>query len=50
MQGKGMPDPKEKTKYQLFLGSDMFVDERQETAEKPEKLRELSKAHKKWLL
>jgi len=47
MQGKGLPDPKEKTKHQMFLGSEVFVGEHRQTAEKPEKLRELSKAHKR---
>ena len=47
MQGKGLPDPKEKTKFQMFLGSEMFVSEHRQTVEKPEKLRELSKAHKR---
>ncbi len=47
MQGKGLPDPKEKTKHQMFLGSEVFVGEYRQTAEKPEKLRELSKAHKR---
>lgn len=47
MQGKGLPDPKEKTKLQMFLGSDMFVGEHRQIVEKPEKLRELSRAHKR---
>ncbi|NOR70789.1 MAG: hypothetical protein GQ532_14025 [Methylomarinum sp.] len=31
----------------MFLGSEVFVGEHRQTAEKPEKLRELSKAHKR---
>ncbi|MFW5443859.1 MAG: hypothetical protein ACKE51_06095 [Methylococcaceae bacterium] len=31
----------------MFLGSEVFVDKHRQTVEKPEKLRELSKAHKR---
>ena len=47
MEGKGLPDPKEKVKHQMFLGNDEFITKYQQTVEKPEKLREVSKAHKR---
>ena len=47
MEGKGLPDPKEQTKHQMFLGKDEFIAGHRKPAEKPEKLREVSKAHKK---
>ena len=47
MQGKGLPDPKIQVKHQLFLGSDAFIATHQQNSEKPEKLSELSKAHKR---
>ena len=47
MEGKGLPDPKEQIKHQMFLGNDRFIDEHRQTIEKPEKLREVSKAHKR---
>ena len=47
MEGKGLPDPKEQTKYQMFLGKDEFISMHRDPAENPEKLREISKAHKK---
>ena len=47
MEGKGLPDPKEKVKHQMFLGNDEFITEYQQAEEKPEKLREVSKAHKR---
>jgi putative transposase len=47
MQGKGLPDPKGKVRHQMFLGNDAFVAEHQQATEKPEKLREVSKAHKR---
>lgn len=49
LQGKGLPDPKEQVKHQMFLGSDHFISEYQQTVEKPEKLREVSRAHKRAL-
>ena len=49
MDGKGLPDPKEQTKHQMFLGKDEFIVRHRDPAEKPEKLREVSKAHKKSL-
>ncbi len=47
MEGKGLPDPKEQIKHQMFLGNDRFIDEHRRSIEKPEKLREVSKAHKR---
>ena len=47
MEGKGLPDPKEQIKHQMFLGNNRFIDEYRQTIEKPEKLREVSKAHKR---
>ena len=47
MEGKGLPDPKEQIKHQMFLGNNRFIDEHRQTIEKPEKLREVSKAHKR---
>lgn len=49
MDGKGLPDPKEQTKHQMFLGKEEFISRHRDPAEKPEKLREVSKAHKKSL-
>jgi len=45
MAGKGLPDPKEQVKHQMFLGNDVFITEHQQAIEKPEKLCEVSKAH-----
>jgi len=47
MKGKGLPDPKEKTKLQMFLSSEEFVGEHRQSVEKPKKLHELFKAHKR---
>ena len=47
LQGKGLSDPKEQVKHQMFLGSDDFISEYQQTVEKPENLREVSKSHKR---
>ncbi len=47
MEGKGLPDPKEQIKHQMFLGNDRFIDEHRRSIEKPEKLREVYKAHKR---
>ena len=47
MEGKGLPDPKEQIKFQMFLGNDKFVTDYRQTTEKPEKLSEVSKAHKR---
>ncbi len=49
LQGNGLADPKGQVKNQMFLGSDSFIAEYRQTIEKPEKLSELSKAHKKSL-
>ena len=46
-QGKGLPDPKLQVKQQMYLGSDAFIAEYQQANEKPEKLAEISKAHKR---
>jgi REP element-mobilizing transposase RayT len=37
LQGKGLSDPKEQVKHQMFLGSNDFITEYQQTVEKPEK-------------
>ena len=47
MEGKGLPDPKEQIKHQMFLGNDTFITEHRQTIGKPETLREVSKAHKR---
>lgn len=47
MAGKGLPDPKEQVRHQMFLGNDVFIAEHQQATEKPEKLCEVSKAHKR---
>jgi putative transposase len=47
MQGKGFPYPKGQVKHQIFLGDDTFIAEYQQAIEKPEKLCEVSKAHKR---
>lgn len=47
MEGKGLPDPKEQIKHQMFLGNEKFIADYRQTAEKPEKLHEVSKAHKR---
>ncbi len=49
LQGNGLVDPKDQVKNQLFLGSESFIAEYRQIIEKPEKLSELSKAHKKSL-
>jgi putative transposase len=45
--GKGLPDPKEQVRHQMILGNDVFIAEYQQAIEKPEKLCEVSKAHKR---
>ena len=47
MEGKGLPDPKEQVKHQMFLGNETFNTEKIQSIEKPETLREVSKAHKR---
>jgi REP element-mobilizing transposase RayT len=47
MEGKGLPDPKEQVRHQMFLGNGAFIAEHQQATEKTEKLREVSKAHKR---
>jgi REP element-mobilizing transposase RayT len=47
MAGKGLPDPKVQVKHQMFLGNDAFIAAHQQAIEKPETLREVSKAHKR---
>ena len=47
MEGRGLPDPKGQVRHQMFLGNDAFITEHQQATEKPEKLREVSKAHKR---
>ena len=47
MQDKGFPDSKGQVKHQMFLGDDTFIAEYQQAIEKPEKLCEVSKAHKR---
>lgn len=47
MAGKGLPDPKEQVRHQMILGNDVFIAEYQQAIEKPEKLCEVSKAHKR---
>ena len=47
MDGKGLADPKKQVKHQMFLGNDEFVTDHRQIIDKPEKLREVSKAHKK---
>ena len=47
MEGKGLPDPKEQVKHQMFLGNESFNTEKIQLIEKTETLREVSKAHKR---
>lgn len=47
LQGKGLADPKAQIKNQLFLGNDSFVSLHKHNLDKPEKLSEVSKAHKR---
>jgi len=47
MEGKGLPDPKEQVKHQMFLGNEIFNTEKIQSIEKPKTLREVSKAHKR---
>lgn len=47
MEGKGLADPKGQVRHQMFLGNEAFIAEHQQATEKPEKLSEVSKAHKK---
>lgn len=47
MEGKGLPDPKEQVKHQMFLGNESFNTEKIQLIEKKETLREVSKAHKR---
>ena len=46
MAGKGLPSALIKTRHQLVLGDDAFVERHRQTHE-PETLREVSKAHRK---
>jgi len=47
MAGKGLPDPKDQVRHQMFLGTEDFVAAHQQAIDKPEKLREVSKAHRR---
>ena len=44
--GRGLPSPLQKTRHQLLLGDDAFVESHRQTTE-PEALREVSKAHRR---
>ncbi len=47
MESKGLVDPKDQVKDPMFLGDDQFINDHRQIIDKPEKLREVSKAHKK---
>ena len=47
MEGKGLSDPKEHLKHQMFLGDEKFILKYRKSLDKTEKLREVSKAHKR---
>ncbi len=47
MAGKGLSDPSKQVKHQMFLGRDQFIDDCRQTIARPEKLCEVSKAHRK---
>lgn len=47
MAGKGLPDPKAQVRHQLFLGDEAFIAAHQQPVEKPDALRDVSRAHKR---
>ena len=47
LQSKGLPDPKDHVKNQLFLASDNFISLHRQDVDQSEKLSAVSKAHKR---